>query len=192
MRERAVFWLPLLALYTGARANELCKLKVTDVRHEDDICYLDINEEPHSNPKIRPNVKTPSSVRRIPLHADLIAFGFLDHVAAQRAEKAEHLFSELKPNTIGKMQDGFGKHFRRFLISVDVKRAKIDFHSFRHTWVDACTNSGIADTTTLRLKGDALPGTLNRYGNGKADMELLAEGMKLLNFKGLDLDHLRV
>ncbi len=191
MRDKAVFWLPLLGLYTGARANELCKLKVTDVRQEGDIWYLDINEEAHSNPKIRPNVKTPSSVRRIPLHPDLIAFRFLDHVDAQRTNRAELLFSELKPNAIGKMQDGFGKHFRRFLISVGVKRAKIDFHSFRHTWVDACANSGIADGTTLRLKGDALPGTLNRYGNGKADLELLAAGMELLDFKGLDLDHIK-
>ena len=73
-----------------------------------------------------------------------------------------------------------------------MKRKKIDFHSFRHTWVDACDNAGIPDDTTLRLKGDARPGTLRRYGTGKTELQLLASEVAKLRFKGLDLSHLGV
>ena len=40
------------------------------------------------------------------------------------------------------------------------------------------------------LKGEALQGTLARYGHGKTDIEILDEGMQKLHFKGLDLSHL--
>ena len=42
------------------------------------------------------------------------------------------------------------------------------------------------------LKGEALQGTLARYGHGKLDIEILHEGMQKLHFKGLDLTHLAV
>jgi len=42
------------------------------------------------------------------------------------------------------------------------------------------------------LKGEALQGTLARYGHGKTDIEILNEEMQKLHFKGLDLTHLAV
>ncbi len=35
LRESAKFWVPILGLYTGARLNEICKLRVADVRNAD-------------------------------------------------------------------------------------------------------------------------------------------------------------
>ena len=63
---------------------------------------------------------------------------------------------------------------------------------FRHTWTDACRNSRISTDLIYALKGEALKGTLNRYGHGKTDLEILADEMKKLRFKGLDLSHLVV
>ncbi len=91
----------------------------------------------------------------------------------------------------GKLSDGFGKHFARFLQSLGIKRDKIDFHSFRHTWTDACRNSRISSDVIYALKGEALKGTLARYGDGKTDLEILDEEIQKLRFKGLDLCHLK-
>src|SRR5207248_519882 len=38
----ANYWLPWLALYTGARLEELGQLRITDVRKEDGVRYLAI------------------------------------------------------------------------------------------------------------------------------------------------------
>ncbi len=192
LRGSAKFWVPLLGLYTGARLNELCKLRVTDIRSDEGLPYIDINTEKHDDRSVDPGVKTSASSRRVPVHRDLNRFGFAELVAARSDAGCERLFPELRPDAYGKLSDRFGKHFARFLKSIGIKRDKIDFHSFRHTWTDACRNSRMSLEVILALKGEALQGTLARYGHGKTDIEILDEGMQKLHFKGLDLSHLAV
>ena len=70
------YWLPLLALFTGAREAELCQLRVSDV-HEDKLLGLwcihihDLGEN---------RVKTATSVRFVPLHPTLLRLGFIEYV----------------------------------------------------------------------------------------------------------------
>ena len=187
LRDSPKFWMPILALYTGGRAGELCKLRRCDVKKSNGINYLDINEEKIEGIDCR--VKTEASVRCIPLHADVVALGFLEFIASRAPDG--RLFPELKPNGNGKLSDGWGKHFNRFLRSLGIKRPKLDFHSFRHTWVDGCTNSGVSSDVILAVKGEARPGTLAIYGNGKTALEVLAPEMAKLKFSGLSLDHLK-
>ena len=192
LRESAKFWVPLLGLYSGARVNELCKLRVADIRTDDAITYIDINADAHGDTAIDAGLKSAASARQLPVHADLVSFGFLAFVEMRRKSGGERLFPELTPDTYGKLADGFGKHFARFLKALGIKHDKIDFHSFRHTWTDACRNSRISVDVIYALKGEALKGTLARYGNGKTDLEILAEETAKLKFKGLDLGHLRI
>jgi hypothetical protein len=37
------FWLPILALFTGARQNELAQLFLSDIRENDGLWVIDIN-----------------------------------------------------------------------------------------------------------------------------------------------------
>jgi integrase len=79
----ASYWLPLLALYTGARLEELAQLAPGDVRETPytdasgarrtcwTISITDIGEGQE--------VKTASSRRRVPVHPDLIALGFIQY-----------------------------------------------------------------------------------------------------------------
>lgn len=68
----AAYWLPLLALYTGARQTELCQLWTDDVYEES---YLDEEDNEHSawvmrfvdNEERGQNVKTDGSERRVPI-----------------------------------------------------------------------------------------------------------------------------
>ncbi len=192
LRSSAKFWVPLLGLYTGGRLNELCKLRAADIRSEDGVQYIDINTEKHNDDSVDPGVKTSASSRRVPVHPDLNRFAFTAFVEARRRAGCERLFPELKPDAYGKLSDRFGKHFARFLKSIGIKRDKIDFHSFRHTWTDACRNSQMSHELIYALKGKALQGTLARYGHGKTDIEILHEAMQKLRFKGLNLSHLVV
>ena len=68
------YWLPLLGLYTGARIEELCQLKGQDFKVIDGCHYISI----HGEGDVENRVKTPSSIRKIPLHNELISLGLLD------------------------------------------------------------------------------------------------------------------
>lgn len=85
-----LYWVPILAAYTGARHEELAALTVDDIRCEDGIHYIDMNEN------VNRGLKNFSSVRKIPIHDRLIELGFLDHVKRILKLGAD-LFPELRP-----------------------------------------------------------------------------------------------
>lgn len=68
-------WLPLLGLYTGARLNELCQLQLKDIRLEQGIWIIDINDDGNHQ-----YLKSSSSKRIVPIHQELIQKGFIDYV----------------------------------------------------------------------------------------------------------------
>jgi len=54
------YWLPILGLYTGCRANEVCQLHKEDLKEQDGIWYLDINDNG------KKSLKNRSSRRLVP------------------------------------------------------------------------------------------------------------------------------
>jgi integrase len=68
----AARWLPLLALFCGARLEEIGQALVSDVKEQDGIAYLDINT---LDRQARKRVKNKSSRRRLPLHPELLRCG---------------------------------------------------------------------------------------------------------------------
>ena len=186
----ARYWTPIVGLYTGARSNSILQLKVKDVRKEDGVWFLDINDDEYSDPKIKRTDKTEAGLRRVPIHADLIDLGFLRYVAGRKGN--EMLFSGLKPDARGKFADAFGDWFRRHLVAVGVKNGRqTNFHSFRHTWDFAAENSRIHEEWRDRLQGHEKQGMRGVHGDNKTEIQLLAEEMAKLRFKDLDLSHLR-
>jgi integrase len=129
-RCSAHFWIPLLALFTGARLNELCQLDKADIVSIEGIWCIDINRK---NDK---RLKNLSSVRTIPLHSVLInKLGFIDFVRSVQGIK---LFPELEKSSVGYGQS-FSKWFNRTYrknVGVGQGQERKDFHSFRHTFAN--------------------------------------------------------
>lgn len=86
-----LYWVPLIAAYTGARREEIAALSLGDIREENGISFFNFAENDNRG------VKTLAGERRVPVHDRLIALGLLDHVAALRRKKSSDLFPELKP-----------------------------------------------------------------------------------------------
>jgi len=84
-------WIPRLALYTGARANELCGLLTRDVKQIDGVWCPVVEDS-----EVR-TLKTASSTRRIPVHPELIRLGLLDFVERQRAARQARLLDAAAP-----------------------------------------------------------------------------------------------
>lgn len=121
------YWLPLLGLYHGNRLEEFAQLFRSDVRAEDGIWYLDINDEDDKQ------IKNEQSRRRVPIHLALQNLGFLQYVEATAPAPTDPLFPQLKPGGAdGKRGHAFTKWWTRYRTNIGVYEPWLDYHSFRH------------------------------------------------------------
>jgi integrase len=149
------FWVPLLALFTGARAGELVGLRVADVMLDQtsQLWFIDVNEElnNHDGPK------TSNSVRRIPIAAALVELGFLVYVEKLREAGARELFPHRPLNKT--RQSDPSKHisrvFSEHLAGTGVKTAKKVLHSFRHTVITRMHVRGVPVADAELIVGHA-------------------------------------
>jgi hypothetical protein len=131
------YWLPILALYQGARLEELCRLVRCEVVEGAVPHFLITDEEPPMPPGERlarkQGVKTKAAIRRLPIHDEVLRLGFLDYVRYVAPKPTDFIFPRLKPNPkddnkrSGKFTQWF-TDYRRFAGITDDKHV---FHSFR-------------------------------------------------------------
>lgn len=175
----AAKWLPILALFTGARLQELGRLQVEDVRTDRGITFLDLTSA---------GTKTTSSKRRVPIHKELVHLGFLAYVEERRKAKGGPLFPALKSKR-SSPTEGWTSWWGRYCRSNGIADPRKVFHSFRHTVKDGLRDSGVPFDIRSILQGHTVPGVGEGYGQGFA-LHVLAEAMDKLHYPGLDLEHL--
>jgi integrase len=186
----AAFWLPLLALFTGARLGELAGLRASDVAHEELVGVTCIYIA--SDTKAGRRIKTKASARAIPVHGELTDLGFLDFVAHAKADREKAwLFPKVAPGTTGAR--AFSKWFGRYIRAHGVTDEAKVFHSFRHNFNDALRIAAVNDDTRHALLGHAQGGVNARYGAKEMAARYrhrLAEAIVGVAYTGLDLSHL--
>ncbi len=150
-KSPAHHWLPLIALFTGARLNEICQLYQNDIREDGGIWYFDFNEETDDK-----STKTDASIRYVPIHPELRRLGFLDYW--QTIKEGERLFPMLK-KTVNGYGDSISKWFGRTYknknncdIIIPAGKMK-DFHSFRNTLIDTLKQKGVPVASTREIVG---------------------------------------
>ena len=192
--RRGRFWVPLIALFSGMRMNEICQLHVADIHRLDGVDCFFVTEGP-SDADNGKRLKTAASERFIPVHPTLIEIGFMSFVEQRKDAGAVRLFSELQKSSTGYYSDPFSKWFRRFLERAGASREKTCFHSFRHCYRDALREARIEYDIALALggwsSGTGSEGgeTAAAYGRGYRP-ETLAKAMNLIRYPDLDLSHL--
>jgi integrase len=97
----AAFWLPLIALFTGARQGELAQLRIEDLRQEPEsgVWFFDIGTEGGRS------IKTASSRRKVPVHPHLVSVGLLRYRQAlidQKQSAGGDLWPEIKSDAEGR------------------------------------------------------------------------------------------
>ncbi len=175
-----VFWLPRLGLYTGARLRELAQSEPKDIHHnkENDFYYLDIHADGDGR-----SLKTKGSVRKVPLHPDLIAWGFIDYVNQRKNAGGPLWYDQGKLDKYGSPA-GFSRKFNRLvkdIIEVDTEHEMKDFHSFRHTFKDTCRACGIPEDVHDALTGHSNNSVSRTYG-GEFPIGRLWEAVRGLVF----------
>ena len=176
-------WIPLVALFSGLRLNEVATLCCNDVDERDGVRLIRVRPDDEGRKKL----KSKAAVRAVPVHPTLAKIGFLDFVARQCADD-DVLFPDLKPDRRGYYSDGFQKWFGRHLHQIGAKAPKTSFHSFRHCFRDALREADVSRDAVLALGGWA-GGIEETYGGGLKASTLAREIAKV-RYPGLDLGHL--
>jgi integrase len=123
----AAYWVPILGAYTGARVTELAQLLVSDIRQEDQLWCLSIQDEQDWQ-----SVKNRSSKRVIPMHPELVRLGLPEY--AERMAQAGHLrlFPMAPVSTLNNAGGPFAVWFSKLKTAKGWGQENT-FHSFRHT-----------------------------------------------------------
>ena len=175
---QAAYWLPLLAIFMGARREELGQLLISDVRLEQ---YFDADSQPHEawcinisdNEEAGNRVKNAASRRLVPLHPALIELGFIRYVQGLPA-KCLQVFPDLKRSGAGKkLTDKWGQWFTSYRRTLGISDAKV-FHGFRHTWKTQAGNSGLAERVSRQFQGHEGRDVADNYGAAPAMHVLVA------------------
>jgi len=188
----AAYWLPLIALFMGARREEIGQLRVSDVKRvpyidDDDkrqeVWCIEITDTPDDD--ALPNqVKNESSNRVVPLHPKLIELGFVDYVTSL-PNQSGRVFPDLKAIGIGKkLTDKWGQWFTNYKRACGIDdKAKV-FHSFRHTWKTHAVDAGIAERICRQFQGHEGKDAADKYG-ATPSMRVLVAAMATYRVPGL-------
>ncbi|WOD15947.1 site-specific integrase [Paraburkholderia kirstenboschensis] len=184
----AARWIPLLALYTGARREEIGQLRREDIKHE---TYRDASGKTHkvhmlyiTDDDDTQRLKNTNSRRRVPVHAELIRMGFMDHVSKQTGP----IFPELVPDRTGRVTSAFGKAFSKSLrTKYGVTDTRKTFHSFRHLFKEVLREHGVPKAVNDALTGHSSGDTAEDYGGEFYPVRPLVEAMEKYEIHGLEL-----
>ncbi len=193
-RGPAAFWLPLLALFTGARQAELAGLTVENVQTDAETSTPLLYIAPQVSRGKR--LKTASSQRVIAVHPHLVKLGFLEFVddVRQREGDKAWLFPLVAPDKGRSGVAAYSKWFGRYLRKQGVSDTAKVFHSFRHSVNDALRRGRVDEELRKALVGHAHS---SRVDYGAKQMltrwgaAALKDAVSKISYPGLDLSRVR-
>ena len=162
-------WASLIAMYTGARAGEICQLRATDVQEHDGVPCFSITDEDEGK-----RVKTQASVRMVPVHSRLIELGLYEFV--KKAERGR-LFPDYTYSPNYGMSKNLSRWFNEQLLSkLGLKRDGIYLHCLRHTMNTKLHRADVPEPMVKALLGhtDNSMSTGQYFGSGYTKAQLQA------------------
>jgi site-specific recombinase XerD len=176
------YWLPLLGLYHGNRLEEFAQLHRSDVRHEEGIWFLDINDEGDKQ------VKNEQSKRRVPLHPELLRLGFLKYVETIAPKENDRVFPLLRPGgPDNKLGFFFTKWWSRYRKDVGVYQKGLDYHSFRAGVATKLAVAGVSLEVRNELLGHEGKSTDERNYQKGFSLTFLAEASSKVSWPEVQL-----
>ena len=194
------FWLPLMALFTGARREELLQLHLSDFIIKDDtkcINITDLEDEDGKSAGVK-HVKNKASRRIVPIHDELLNLGLWRYVEELRAEGCKRLFEEIEPSGLDNKygnslsQGWYSNVLKKAGVKGDKANGKKAFHSYRHTFISHCEHRRIYEPYVCRITGHGYKSDVHTavYTKSYPANDLKREVMDKVDF-GVDLSHLK-
>lgn len=189
--DMTLYWLFLLGLTTGARLEEVGQAMVADVKVDGDVTYIDIDDYAQSagGDDESKSVKTATSRRLVPVHANLIRLGFDHYLEALLAAGHSRLFPDLTSNQFGKRTKEASRIANRIIDRYVSEDTRLVFHSFRHGFKDLALEAGILERIVDQICGHAPTTVGGKYGQG-VRLTVLHRELHRLDWSFLDWDAL--
>lgn len=179
------FWLPLIAVFSGMRQEEICQLRLADVRQVEGIWIFDLNM------RTGQQLKNANAIRQVPVHSELIRLGLLTYADEQRNGGKELLFPNLQPGGADdRLGHNYSKWFSRYRREIGLFVTGRDFHSFRHSATTFMSRAGVQHTVIDAVTGHATAGETARYDKGLTVTNLQA-AIETIDI-GVDLSRLHL
>lgn len=159
----ASYWLPMLAMYTGARLSELAQLIPSDLVEEPDGYWLNITDKAEHQ-----KLKSVAAKRKIPIHQALIDAGLLTYAIAQ-AKSAHSTMWPMLPMRQDKAGGYFSNWFGRYLKCLGI--TGLDFHSFRHTFRSKLVLANTPEAVIDNVMGHSVTGNVGKTRYTHIDSE---------------------
>lgn len=180
------YWVPLLELFLGARASELY-LRTSDVMLDHKVPHLRLVDY-HER-----TLKNPSSARALPIHPQLIEFGFLEYCKLAKVRGGELFpmweFREGKKPSEGPARRRFNRHLKKLM--PDRGGVPADSHTFRHNFETALSAAeGVPERVMSRLSGRTVAGSAATYIHDIEILPELANAIAKVHYADLSLRHL--
>lgn len=184
LKEPSKFWVPILALFTGARLEELCQLHKEDVRQIGDLWCLDLDKRFEGQ-----TIKTEAGIRAIPLHPFITEeLHFLAYVSRQRKGQ---LWPELNRTAKGRYGASVGNWFGREKTKLGMGQER-NFHSFRRTFMNYTKQHSLDTPKVKEIVGHELDSelTLGVYPDPYRVEVLFSDVISRIDY-GVDFSHLK-
>ena len=192
LRDKPQFiFIPLLALYTGARNAELAQLHYKDIKKIDDVWCIHITDLADAATE-RKQVKNSNSIRVVPIAKGLIDVGFLEYV---NKYKNKLLFPSIKyydnkePDFTTRISD----YVRRYI----TKDKNKTFYSFRHLVNQKLKNNRVETYIIRDITGHSkndFNDNLDEevYGDERMPIHILKEAIDTsLVYDGVNFSHIK-
>ena len=171
------FWIPMIAMYSGMRLDEICQLYVEDVQQVDGIWCFSINDDKDKK------LKNPASKRIVPIHPMLISSGLVQYADYIRESGVPRLWMNLTWRKADGYGNAIGNWYRRFNREHITKDEGKVFHSFRHTVTDTLKQAEVSEIVIAELVGHSTSSsmTMGRYGK-RYQPKVLLDALLKLNY----------
>jgi integrase len=179
----AAYWLPLLAIFTGARLSELAQLQVKDVEMDYEIPFVSI-----SNLGTNQQVKTAASIRKIPIHSELIRLGFLEYVKRLESKESSSLWIDLRLRK-NKPGGNYSNWFGEFRRSLGIAESQ-DFHAFRHSVRSQLSEQDVPEPTIDSIMGHRISGSTGAKIYSHRTLSSIKIAIEKIKYEGLTLHKL--
>ncbi len=168
------YWMPIIALYTGLRLEEIAQLRLSDLISLDGALCFNIDGT---------HLKTASSKRIVPVHPQLLKLGLKVHIEQTKTTECDaYLFPRLPADRFGRRGRFIGEWYGKFLRKkCEITDSKVTFHSFRHSFATALKHAGAEGPMIAELLGHTLQGqTFGRYAKEYKPSMLYAAVSKIV------------
>ncbi len=185
--QNSYYWVFPIGILSGMRTNEICQLRIEDIIQEKNVWMFRVDESETTK------VKTPSGIRRVPVHPNLISLGFLDYVERLKKDNEVRVFPSLT-----KSRDGYSskvsRHYNeKFLRKLGIwkKQTKV-LYSTRHTFINKCYSKSIDRDIIKSIVGHEPDFTIDVYGGNPFTPDQLFKGISKVSYSNIRWDRLKV